>query len=71
MKYVVVIETGRRSFGAHVPDLPGGVAAAKPRRDVVKLIKQAIELHIERLREAGEKVPAPHSEARIVQVTAA
>lgn len=71
MNYLVVIERGRRSWGAHVPDLPGCVAAAKTRPRVLKLIKEAIELHIEGLREAGIEVPTPHCEARVVRVTAA
>jgi predicted RNase H-like HicB family nuclease len=71
VKYLVVIEKGPRSWGAHVPDLPGCIAAAKTRDEVVKLIKEAIELHIEGLKADGLEVPAPHSEARIVEVTAA
>ena len=71
MKYLVVIEKGPRSWGAHVPDLPGCIAAAKTRDEVVKLIKEAIELHIEGLKADGLEVPAPHSEASIVEVTAA
>ena len=71
MKYLVVIEKGRRSWGAHVADLPGCIAAAKTRGEVLKLIKGAIEFHIEGLKEAGMKVPPPHSEGKVVQVTAA
>jgi predicted RNase H-like HicB family nuclease len=71
VKYLVVIEKGPRSFGAHVPDLPGCVAAAKSRAQVVKLIKDAIELHIDELRRSGAKVPAPHCEAKLVTVSAA
>lgn len=71
MKYLVVVEKGPRSWGAHVPDLPGCIAAAKTRGQVVKLIKEAIEFHIEGLRAAGMSVPRPHSEAKVVDVTAA
>jgi predicted RNase H-like HicB family nuclease len=71
MKYLVVIEKGRRSWGAHVPDLPGCVAAARTRAEVERLIKEAIELHIEALKETGMRVPPPHSEGKIVDVTAA
>ena len=71
MRYLVVIEQGPRSFGAHVPDLPGCVAAAETRDEVVELIRGAIELHIEGLKAAGGDVPPPHSEARIVEVTPA
>jgi predicted RNase H-like HicB family nuclease len=71
VKYLVVIEKGPRSFGAHVPDLPGCVAAGKTKGEAVKLIKGAIELHIDGLKAAGMKVPRPHSEAKLVSVGAA
>lgn len=71
MKYLVVIEKGRRGWGAHVPDLPGCIAVAKTRADVVKLIAEAIEFHIDGLKRAGDQVPAPRSEAKLVDVAAA
>ncbi len=71
MKYLVVIEKGRKGWGAHVPDLPGCIAAAKTRAGVEKLIAEAIEFHIEGLKQAGEKVPAARSEAKLVDVEAA
>jgi len=71
VKYLVVIEKGRRSWGAHVPDLPGCVAVGKTRAEVLKLIKSAIEFHIEGLKDAGKRVPRPHSEAKLVVVKAA
>lgn len=69
MKYLVVIEKGRRSWGAHVPDLPGCIAAAKTRAEVVRLIKDAIAFHLEGLGEAGVRVPLPHSEGTVVNVS--
>ncbi len=56
MQYMVVIEKGKSSYGAHVPDLPGCIATAETREEVLRLIKEAIEFHIEGLREAGEPV---------------
>ena len=38
MKYAVIVEEGESSFGAHVPDLPGCVAVADTKADVLKLI---------------------------------
>jgi predicted RNase H-like HicB family nuclease len=35
MKNLVVVEEGENGFGAHVPDLPGGVTAASSREGVV------------------------------------
>jgi predicted RNase H-like HicB family nuclease len=51
MRYVVVIEEGENSFGAYVPDLPGCVAAAESREEVTRLIQEAVEFHLEGLRE--------------------
>lgn len=61
MKYVVIVEQGETSFGAYVPDLPGCVAVGDSRDEAMELIREAIELHIESLRENGEPVPTPHS----------
>ena len=71
MEYLVVVEKGKTSFGAYVPDLPGCVAVGETRREVLKLIREGMELHIESLREAGEPVPAPTSKSEIVKVRAA
>ena len=51
MRYAIVIERGENSYGAYVPDLPGCVAAAETREEVVKLIHEAIAQHIQLLRE--------------------
>jgi predicted RNase H-like HicB family nuclease len=71
MEYLVVIEKGKSSFGAHVPDLPGCVAVGDSRREVLKLIRKAIELHIEALRQSGQCVPEPNSKSEVVKVRAA
>ena len=49
MKFAVVIEQGDDSFGAYVPDLPGCVAAGRSRKEVVRLIREAIDEKVERL----------------------
>jgi predicted RNase H-like HicB family nuclease len=61
MKYAVVIEKGPNSYGAHVPDLPGCVAAAETREEVYTLIREAIALYVEALKEEGLPVPEPQS----------
>ncbi|MGH8250584.1 MAG: type II toxin-antitoxin system HicB family antitoxin [Steroidobacteraceae bacterium] len=68
MEYLVVVEKGKTSYGAYVPDLPGCVAVGETRREVLKLIRQGIALHIEALREAGDAIPAPSSKSEIVRV---
>lgn len=70
MRYAVVVEKSETGFGAYVPDLPGCVAAARTRKEVVRLIQTAIEFHIEGLREDGEAVPVPSSSIEFVDVAA-
>lgn len=71
MRYAVVIEKGETTFGAYVPDLPGCVAVGESREEVVSLIREAIELHLEDMRENGDPVPEPHSETEYVEVLSA
>ena len=71
MKYAVIVEEGESSFGAHVPDLPGCVAVGDTRDEVLKLIEEAIQFHIEGLREDGQPIPAPSSSVEYVEVRAA
>jgi predicted RNase H-like HicB family nuclease len=61
MEYLVILEQADTSFGAYVPDLPGCVAVGETRAETMQLIREAIELHIESLRENGEDIPQPHS----------
>ncbi len=70
MKYAVVIEQGKNSFGAHVPDLPGCIAVGESREDVLRLIQEAIDLHVQSLIKQGEIVPPPSSSVEYVHVAA-
>lgn len=67
-EYLVVIEGSEGSYSAFVPDLPGCVAAGRSRKEVERLIREAIPLHVESLRAHGEPVPKPSSEAHYVTV---
>jgi predicted RNase H-like HicB family nuclease len=68
MRYTVVIEQGRTSYGAYVPDLPGCIAAAESRAAVLSLIREAIEFHVETMRDEGIPVPEPRSTAESVEI---
>jgi len=54
MRYLVVVEQGPTSYGAYVPDLPGCVAAGETREEVLTLIREAIEFHLEGMKEDGQ-----------------
>ncbi len=71
MEYTVVLEKGEFSYGAFVPDLPGCIAAGESKEEVLELIKEAIEFHIEGLMAEGEVIPEPHCEVARVEINAA
>ena len=59
MRYAVVIEWGEHNYSAYVPDLPGCIATGKTVEEVTQLIREAIALHLEGLREDGGPIPEP------------
>jgi predicted RNase H-like HicB family nuclease len=71
MRYAVIVEEGATSFGAYVPDLPGCVAVAETRDEVLRLIEEAIEFHVDGLRQDGQPIPEPSSSIEYVEIRAA
>lgn len=70
MKYAVAFEKGATGYGAYVPDLPGCVAVGKSLARVQRLIREAVELHLEDMREHGERIPPPTTVLDYVRVPA-
>ena len=70
MRYLVILEQGPSSFGAYVPDLPGCLAVGDTREEVLTLIQEAIEFHLEGLKEEGLSIPRPASTSALVDVRA-
>ena len=71
MKYTVVIEKTPNNYAAYVPDLPGCVATANSREELLEEIREAIEFHIEGMREDGETVLEPQATAAVVDAEVA
>ena len=71
MRYLVIIEKGESGWGAHVPDLPGCIAVAGTRKEVRVLIKEAIDFHLDGLREHGRPIPVPSSESEFIETNTA
>jgi predicted RNase H-like HicB family nuclease len=69
MRYNIIIEHGPDNFSAYAPDFPGCVAAANTEVETIALMKEALELHVEDMRERGEPIPQP-SEVREVEIAA-
>jgi predicted RNase H-like HicB family nuclease len=68
IEYAVVIERSPNNYGALVPDLDGCVSTGKTLEEVKANIAEAIEMHIELMREHGETVPPPIVQVAVVQV---
>jgi predicted RNase H-like HicB family nuclease len=68
MRYAVVIEPSPTGFGAYAPDLPGCAAVAESEPEVRELIREAIEFHLDALREDGAATPAPVTRIGYVEV---
>jgi predicted RNase H-like HicB family nuclease len=71
MKYAVVIEQGARNYSAYVPDLPGCVSTGATLEEVRRGIQEAIEMHLEGMREDGEAIPPPSTLAEYIEAPTA
>ncbi len=70
-KYLVILEHAEGSnFSAYVPDLPGCVSTGPTRDACLRNIREAIDFHIEGMREDGEAIPEPSSQADYVEAVA-
>jgi len=70
MKYAVVIEKAESNFSAFVPDLPGCVATGSTIEEIEEQIREAIEFHIEGMKQDGEEIPQPNSSVEYIEVAA-
>jgi predicted RNase H-like HicB family nuclease len=70
MKYAVIYEQTATGYSAYVPDLPGCIAAASTLDETKQLMREAIQLHLECMRDYGETIPEPTTVADEVEVPA-
>ena len=70
MRYAVVIEKAENNYSAYVPDLPGCVATGMSIAETEAKIREAIEFHLEGMREDGIPIPPPSSQVEYVDVVA-
>ena len=68
MTFTVIYEKGPTSWGAYIPDLPGMISVGDSREEVEHLIQEAIEFHLDGMREEGLAVPLPSSYAGVIDV---
>lgn len=60
-RYAIVVEKAPANYAAYVPDLPGCVATGATVEEAEQRLQEAIEVHIQGLREDGLSVPEPSS----------
>lgn len=70
MRYAIVIEKAEGNFSAYVPDLPGCVATGATVGEAESQIREAIEFHLEGMREDGIAIPSPESRVEYVDIAA-
>lgn len=70
MRYAIVIEKAESNFSAYVPDLPGCIATGATVEEAEAQIREAIEFHLEGMREDGLPIPQPESRVEYVDVAA-
>jgi predicted RNase H-like HicB family nuclease len=71
MQYAIIIEKAPGSnYSAYAPDLPGCVAAADTLDEIKQLMQEAVEIHIEGMREDGLPIPEPSTSVAVVEVAA-
>ena len=70
MRYAIVIEKAEGNYSAYVPDLPGCVSTGSTVEEVEMPIREAIEFHLDGLREDGVPIPEPSSRVEYVEVAA-
>ncbi len=69
-RYLIILEGTGTGYSAYSPDLPGCVATGSTREEIEREMHDAIEFHIEGLREAGEVIPEPRSQAAYCEIAA-
>ena len=67
MRYAVVIEKANGNYSAYVPDLPGCIATGATVEETEREIREAIQFHLDGLREEGLPIPEPTSRVEYVE----
>lgn len=66
-RYAIVIEKAENNWAAYVPDLPGCISTGKTLEETKHNIREAIELHLEAMREVGEPIPDPSTQVDLIE----
>ena len=70
MKYLIVVEQTKTGFSAYSPDIDGCIATGETKENVEKLMKEAIEFHLEGMRIEGLEIPSPMTYSQYIEIAA-
>ncbi len=70
MKYLIIIEKPETGYSAYSPDLPGCVSTGSTTEETEVNMREAIEFHIDGLKEEGYDIPKPLSRSSYVEIAA-
>ena len=70
MKYLIIIEPTETGFSAYSPDLPGCVATGATKDETMKTMREAVDFHLDGLREEGLPIPPPSASMEFLEVQA-
>jgi predicted RNase H-like HicB family nuclease len=66
MRYAVLFERTETGYSAHVPDLPGCIAAGAALEETAELMRGAMRMHLAGMIEDGEPIPEPRTIAEYI-----
>jgi len=69
-RFLVVIEKAENNYSVYSPDLPGCVATGATREEAEKNMLQAIQLHLQGMKEDKQVIPPSSSFAEFITVSA-
>jgi len=64
--YLIIIEQAEGNYSAYSPDVDGCVATGKTPEEARKMYLEALEMHIEGLKEDGLEIPKPNSKTTYI-----
>jgi predicted RNase H-like HicB family nuclease len=68
MKYLIVYERSATGWGAYAPDLRRLGVAGRTLEETKELIREAVEFHLEGMRQHGDPIPVPSTETEYITV---
>ncbi len=71
MRYAIIIEQAEDNYSAYVPDLPGCITTGASLDEIERNIREAIEFHLDGLREDGLSIPIPSTVVEYCELAAA